>query len=152
MWHVSPRGPKQNLLSSPLNLCSCSVHLNYYNLRPTTNPSPSSCSMSVCVCVCVCGNALSVTSGAFFFTVQFSSHDQRGMCVCFFFRAYVCCCRAIIGEGLARTPMCVLIQRRGRVSGVKGSVGEGEMVVSGWLEAGEGGEVWSTCLKVDRLS
>lgn len=95
---------------SPLNLCSCFVHLNCINLRPITNPSPSSCSVGACVCVCVCvcvgGYALSVTSGAFLLFNLL--HTTRGECVyAFFVCVYVCCCRAIIAEGLALTALCV---------------------------------------------
>ncbi len=56
--------------------------------------------------------------------------------------------------GLALTPLCVLIQHRGRVSGVKGSVGQEEEVVSGGdLEGVRRREVgWCTCPKVGRLS
>ena len=56
------------------------------------------------------------------------------MCVCVCVCVRVCRGRAGMAGGLALTPLCVLIQHRGRVSGVKGSVGGGKVV------AGDGGD------------
>lgn len=54
----------------------------------------------------------------------------QGMCVFVCYCVHVCRSGAIIAGGLALTPLCVLIQHRGRVSGGQRVYwGEGDVVV-----------------------
>lgn len=131
--------PHEPLLTStaPPASCSCPVHLDCINLRPTTNPSPPSC-----MCVCVV-RGLVCDHWSIHLFLLFSS-----VCTAV---GWVCVCLWLGSR--SDTPVCNHSAQRSCVRGQRVCGGQDTMVFGGDSGGRRGwGTFWCTCSKVYRLS